>query len=47
MNIALVLLLVCGLLGLFTVQRGRRAYLIPMIGAVLVGGLFYTFPSLM
>ena len=47
MNTALALLLACALAGLFLTMKGRKAYILSIIGGALVGAAFYNFPSLM
>ncbi len=47
MNTALALLLACALAGLFLTMKGRRAYILSIIGGALVAAAFYSFPTLM
>jgi hypothetical protein len=47
MNTALALLLACALAGLFLTMKGRRAYILSIVGGALVAAAFYNFPSLM
>lgn len=43
MNSALAFVLVCGLVGLLVKLDGRRAYVLSVLGAVIVAAFFYYF----
>lgn len=47
MNLVLLLLFSCALVGLFTGMRGNKGYFFSLVASGLVAGAFLLFPSLM